>query len=164
MPSHFHLVTLKETIFSHWNVNYFKTKHFFSPLHLNPIYACSQVRSLCQLGIPGLAAVFVSLREIGMRWWLLIVFVVVFFFFSVMHWAVSDHCFLCVCVCAWVCTILNLYTYVRTKGRYAWFAGCLFQSTRPIVHQGKMGGFREGSSGTFSCPGQFVSQIHNQAT
>lgn len=160
MPSHFHLVTLKETIFSHWNVNYFKTKHFFSPLHLNPIYACSQVRSLCQLGIPRLAAVFVSLRELGTRWWLLIVFVVVFGFFYALSSFRSEF-FVCVPGCAptWTCTHMW-----EPKADMLGLPLAFFQSSRPIVHQGKMGGFCEGSSGSFSCPGQFVSQIHNQAT
>lgn len=131
MPSHFHLV--RPFFFSHWNVNYLKTRHFFfPPLHLSTIYICSQFISLCQLEIPRLAAVSVSLRKLEMQCGCSL--------FSAVctHWAVSDQCFR---VCAWVCTNLNSHACVWTKSSYAWFAFCLFQSSRPILHRGRREAF-----------------------
>lgn len=99
-----------------------------------------------QISVPirdtnALAAVFVCVFvKARNAMWLLIVFVLC------THWVVSDQCF---CACTWMCTNLSLYIYVWTESSYAWFASCLFQSSRPILHRGRWEAFVKEALGVF---------------
>lgn len=92
MPSRFHRVTLKETVFLAEMLIILK------PLHLNTICVFSQFTSLCQLGRlwPLLQSVCVCVfgKASNSMWMLLIVLLC-------NRWVVSDQCF---CVPMWVCT------------------------------------------------------------
>lgn len=78
------------------------------------------------------------------------------------HWVVSDQCF-CVCArrgCAptWTCTYMCEPRAV--------LLGLLLAFSSPVGQSsvGEDGRFLWRKLWEFSCPGQFVSQIHNQAT
>lgn len=73
-----------------------------------------------------------------------------FFFFVCTHWGVSDQCF-CVCVCLLIHTNLNLHIYVcviREQLCLICFSA-LFQSSRPVLHQGRQEAFVKEALGLF---------------